>query len=519
MKRSLACLESHRMVHTLLLGALAAFGAGCPGLHFTADLPDTNGGNGMCGDTPWVNPTELKDNCGVFVSPAGDDVDGAGTQEKPLRTLSKALTKAASESRPVVFACKGVFEESIELPAGISLVGGFDNCTGAAWTWVEGGERTVLKGPADSVALRVLGTTPNYIESFVIQAGAANTAGGSSIAVVVQSNSVVGIKNSELVAADAADGEHGMSGPAMAPETPLPDATNIGIDACADATQNKGGFLHANQCPSAMGPNTMSSIGGAGGDGQESTGENGQAGSPFVDMKGAGGLAGLGCAVGGAGQNGADGQPGMPGAGANDIGRLSISLGWMGSAGGDGAYGTPGQGGGGGAGQKGMAGCAGASGGAGGAGGCGGEGGKGGLPGGSSIALVSIDAAVTFDNVLLKAGKGGKGGDGGDAQAGGLGADGSLGGGNAMMISLEKGCKGGLGGEGGAGGPGGGGSGGHSLAIAFKGTAPTGSRVVTLGEAGLGGNGGGGNAFQNQGSVGTVVEQLLFENLSANGSN
>ncbi len=422
MKRSLLRFECSRKTQKArFAGALLFISAigllsGCPGPRFSADLPDTSGGGQTCSDTPWATPIELNNNCGIFVSPAGDDVDGEGTQQKPLRTLSRAISQAASQKHPIVFACKGAFEEeALELPSGISLLGGFENCDTSGWTWVEGGERSSIKGPADSIALRVLGTNPNHIESFIIQAGAANIKGGSSIAMIVEPNSVVELKNSELVALDGADGEDGVSGPLTQPETPLPDATNMGTDACTDATQNKGGFLHANQCPTALGPNMVSSIGGAGGDGLESTGENGQSGSPLVPMKGAGGQAGMSCAAGGTGQNGADGEAGMPGAGANDIGLLSLSIGWIGTAGGDGAYGKPGQGGGGGAGQKGMAGCAGAGGGAGGAGGCGGEGGRGGLAGGSSIALISIDASVNFENVSLKTAQGGKGGNGGDA--------------------------------------------------------------------------------------------------------
>jgi hypothetical protein len=48
-------------------------------------------------------------------------------------------------------------------------------------------------------------------------------------------------------------------------------------------------------------------------------------------------------------------------------------------------------------------------------------------------------------------------------------------------------CKGGDGGQGGDGGKGGGGRGGHSIAIAYKGTAPTRDGVrVALGKAGHG---------------------------------
>lgn len=491
--------------------------SGCPGPRFSADLPDVSDAGYVCGDSPWTNPITLNDNCAVFVSPTGDDVGGTGIQANPLRTLSTAIAKAVENKRSFIFACSGAFDdESLELPAGISLIGGFQACDTSHWTWSEGNERSSFKSPPNMIALRIIGEEPNHIESFRIQAGAAADPGASSIAVIAQPNAVLSVRNSELIAKDGADGTAGENAPADQPLTPDPDMTNEGLDACANATQNNGGFQHANLCPTLSGPDTASSIGGAGGDGFEAIGENGQAGLPNSPLSGTGGTGGAVCASGGAGKNGADGMPGTPGSAANTTGMLSISKGWIGTNGGDGDYGLPGQGGGGGAGQKGMMGCAGASGGAGGAGGCGGAPGKGGGAGGSSIALLSIDAKVTIDNVALSAGNGGKGGRGGDGQAGGVGAAGAAGGGSAI-INLEKGCKGGGGGEGGAGGPGGGGAGGHSLGIAYKGTAPVAlTKTIMTAQGGTGGDGGGNNSANNGGVPGQAAEQLLFEALSPN---
>jgi hypothetical protein len=142
----------------------------------------------------------------------------------------------------------------------------------------------------------------------------------------------------------------------------------------------------------------------------------------------------------------------------------------------------------------------GASGGAGGTGGCGGNAGGGGQPGGSSIALLVLDAEVTLTSVTLTAGQAGNGGVGGSGQSGGgPGAGGMLG--SGVGSSPPPSCTGGSGGAGGNGGPGGGGQGGHSLGIAFQGTtAPVGGTfMIDMTKNGTGGSGGLNNTTVNMG--------------------
>src|SRR5262245_57458243 len=66
--------------------------------------------------------------CGVWVSASlGHDV-GPGTQAAPVRTLAKAMELASGKGPKRVYACGEEYMESVELPAGIALFGGFD-CT------------------------------------------------------------------------------------------------------------------------------------------------------------------------------------------------------------------------------------------------------------------------------------------------------------------------------------------------------------------------------------------------------
>ncbi|MEO7329299.1 MAG: hypothetical protein ABI193_12015 [Minicystis sp.] len=180
--------------------------------------------------------------------------------------------------------------------------------------------------------------------------------------------------------------------------------------------------------------------------------------------------------------------------------------GYLGGDGLPGTDGTNGASGGGGGGSKATAAAHGAGGGGGGAGGCAGKHGGGGKAGGSSLALVSLDAKVMLADCKLTSGKGGKGGAGGDGQFGQLG--GKAGDGGIGAAGAGSGCNGGKGGDGGNGGNGGGGLGGHSLAIAHTGMAPTPDaatkKALVPGSAGAGGPGGNLDIDMNHGAPGNA---------------
>ncbi|WP_437336971.1 PGRS family protein [Sorangium sp. So ce394] len=425
----------------------------------------------------------------MFVSTKG--ADGAeGTKEDPLKSINEAIELARSKGTKRVYLCASdeeePFEESVTVPAGVTVYGGL-NCA-AKWAW-ESGSKTFLTAPQGEVPLR-LNAAEGTVRILDLHVKArpividlnnpddAEKYGQSSIAAIADGGSG-GSDNSsvELVRCTLEADEAASGAPGEAPDSQRATKGSDGNDGNEACT--------ADLVPAALAPendcgipdeSSDNSVGGAGGNGFPNQAGTGSAGSPGEDANPNGGTrTGTGaCGAGLVGRNGADGGAGEH---ASDKGTLS-SDGYTGSPGKDGKPGSPGQGGGGGAGARGgssvcprdSAGDGGASGGSGGAGGCGGKGGKGGGPGGSSIALVSIHAELLFKDVHLIASAGGAGGEGAAGQRGGLG--GEPGAGGDGPTTLSTGCSGGAGGIGGNGGPGGKGSDGHSLGIAYLGNPP-----------------------------------------------
>ena len=440
-----------------------------------------SGGAGGSGGGDIVVPAEcvpnqnakiVSNDCGVFVSSSLGSEGKAGTKEEPLKTLAEAVTLAAGLGKPV-YACAEVLLEDtgVDVPAAARIFGGLD-CTKS---WAYGGvtTKTTVTAPAYVIPLRLQsGKGTTRLEDVHVLAASAALPNGSSIAVIVDGVSA-SFARSLL---EAGDGMPGSSEPDPVPATMGLDGNNGG-EACTAATV-AGANGPVNEC------GDIDSAGGKGGSGMGATGGSGTSGLPGMNANGGAGEAASACKVGTAG------APGMPGAdGPDGVGLGTISsAGYVGAAGTDGSAGTVGQGGGGGGGAKGGGlGCTnlgGASGGSGGAGGCGGAGGKGGGYGGSSIALVSLNATLSFEETLLIAKDGGHGGTEGFGQAGGKGGAGGMGGPKAALV--KDGCAGGAGGQGGTGGLSGAGAGGHSIGIAYMGTAPPADGVtITIGIAGL----------------------------------
>lgn len=472
--------------------------------------PDTGPPKDPC--VPSESTGAVDETCGVFVSVSLGGPEGTGTKTAPFRSLKDAIQRAAEPNGTGrVYACAGEgeqFSEVVEVPGGVALYGGLD-CNND-WRWIGGETKTELTADEGRIPLTMGGPSGTVrIEDLRVVAKSTaqqhEGAGPSSIAAIAHGTAVELVR-CELVAGDAAPGADGAS----VMERATQGASGLpGLNACSrnDTYAVAGGDAVTNTCGTPDDP-TDDSVSGGGGNGfpeRGSAGGHGQPRDPANDEQENGGvgwsMSASRCTPGLAGSNG---STGTPGAGAGGPGAISIT-GYAGVAGGSGGRGAPGQGGGGGGGERGEVGTdistyvcrddlaqdrAGASGGSGGAGGCGGLGGAGGFPGGASIALISIDATLSFDGVTLKAGAGGQGGNGGSGQQGGAGAQGGLGGEVARNhIRLNPGCSGGPGGRGGNGGNGGGGQGGHSLGIAFRGTPPPSEGVVIEhGAAGLGGS-------------------------------
>ena len=275
---------------------------------------------------PGSNSTALGDDCAIFVAPTGDDAS-AGSKEKPLRTLGKAVLAAKGSGVGRVYACRGIYDEALVIPPGITLVGALDCYEG---TWAPTDDKSVIAGAADKVAVRFLAGEKIVLDGFKVVAANASAPGGSSIAAIAAPEASVDIRRSEISAGDGAvgvDGEDGVPGL----DAPPVDLLNEGQPLCSGTKGNPGGPPHMNSC----GDDGELSIGGEGGFGGIDTGGDGSSGEPVSPGTGEGGVTGAACfKVGGsghAGAAGADGAPGAPGAG---LGLLTVAEGWVGVTGG-----------------------------------------------------------------------------------------------------------------------------------------------------------------------------------------
>jgi hypothetical protein len=470
---------------------------------FTCELPP---GWRCQGDSV---PAPATEGTGVFVSASLGDDANRGTRDQPVRTLQKALS--LTERGPKrVYACAEDFTEAVTVSSDVQIWGGFDCADG--WRDDRGSGRTILRSGPDSIPLQV--TSHIQVNALFadlrIEAASASRPGGSSIAMLAGKTATVEVCRSELIAGNGKDGVSGQDAALFPAEAGRPG--NPGLDACSKDALSGGPFV-----VTACGDEE--SIGGAGGDGYASFGDDGYDGAPIPIPNPDGfGLGGTGetvdgeCRVGAQGKSGADGAPGKSGLG---LGTFTES-GWAGIQGEDGKDGLPGHGAGGGGGSRGGAlYCGslpkgGASGGSGGSGGCGGAGGKGGGYGGASIGLVSVDATVNIHNVRIQTSNGGQGGAGGRAQFGGRGGIGGIGG--AGNGGSKPGCDGGRGGTGGNGGYGAGGLGGHSIGVAYRtgGDPAQHDMDFSVGEAGHGGPAGNGLLAAGRGGDGKQAEYAGF---------
>lgn len=476
-----------------------------------------SGGGSMCPDDPADGP--VAEACGIWASASMGDDANEGTQAKPVKSLTRAIELAA-DGPGRVYACAETWTEPIIVPSHISMHGGFDCAMG--WAYVAkklpgGDKNAILTAGPDEIPMTWIRSPKGHeplMTNFYVGSANATIPSGSSIAIFVRDEMSLTIRRCEVVAGDAVDGLDGAPGGAMPAPSGKPG--NKGADACSAAV-SKGGAKQENMCLSGT------SAGGAGGDASDVIAADGFGGEP--QGIGPGGMPGLGeknaptCTNGATGSDGADAAFGI---GADAFGHLTLT-GYIGNTGEDGPPGKVGQGGGGGGGTLGKAGVCGAAtpggaaGGSGAAGGCGGKGGSGGKPGGSSIAVAvrSDIEAVSFDMLILRAGKGGFGGKGGAPQEGGDGGDPGLGGSGSG--SINPGCAGGKGGHGGKGGWGGGGEGGLSVCAAtVSDHSPATVSVPMHCYPGLPGDGGIGVPFSSTGDgkgwpgVGTYIYQVKF---------
>jgi hypothetical protein len=484
-------------------------GASTGGMTGAVDGGDGGDGAVPCDESasPTTEACLVADKYAVFV--AAGAVNGTGSKESPLPTITAGLAKAKASKLTRVIVCNATYAEKVEMKAGdgaVGIYGGF-SCpsTGAGADagdagsdegWVYTATKRPLIAPATGSALTITGVTSKVVVSDVDMASADATApGASSIGAIVATSTDVKFVRVKVKAGAGAKGAD-------------QDPAKGGDDAAAATAATAG---HAPDCSASPPPvvggdwvnaSACGSLGGRGGAARINLqGDDGLKGIPVQDVNPPN-VANGGAAAGEAGfdKSAEDGKPGSAGvSGANGLpapGSGSFAAaGFTPADGKAGIDGHVGQGGGGGGGSFGAAKCTGASGGAGGMGGCGGMHAEGGKGGGASVALLVWDSGMGLDTVELHAAKGGDGGLGGGGGSGGSGArQGAPGGQGDKGSGIGPGGNGGAGGDGGDGGSGSGGTGGPSHALVSHGTKPTesniGANALTFGAGGLTGKGG-----------------------------
>jgi hypothetical protein len=490
-----------------------------------------------------------------YVAPDGDDT-GPGSPTRPLQTIAVALMRAlesleSEDPRPHVFIASGSYTESIEVPDGVRVHGGYRRDFLAL---DPDGFRVEVRAPSDTMApggaalvIREAGASETVVEWVSIQGRDAIDPGAATFgAYVLDPGPLLALREMQVrsgIAGAGMNGAHGAVGSAPAaeaavgglPRAAIEDAghtctagmSNLvpggrgGTNTC-DGERVDGGAGGSPSCPTfaefqPSGARGRGTGGGAGGEGgQDSQGPITGVSCPEdvccgladftvpTDFRGPQ-----------SGNPGRDGTDGSPGRGCRDaLGDFSGDT-WSGempTAGSAGDAGAGGGGGGGGGGAEmtwspprcewpdGLGG----GGGGGGAGGCGGERGEPGTSGGPSVAILvrySARAALpSIRGVQIAPRDGGRGGDGGAGGDGGLGGTGAFGGALARedrstppLAGPFPGGRGGRGGNGGAGGGGGGGCGGGSVGIWVTGlgsTEPPGTAALRTGNMFMLGRGG-----------------------------
>jgi len=438
---------------------------------------------------------------GIFVATTGSDT-AAGTRDAPLKTISKALTLAASVSGlDHIYVATGQYAEQVTLANGVSIFGGYDATDN--WKRIGGAPTTIFyDGPGERIAVRGVGiTSATVLGMLEVRTAHTTVASQSNYALHCKNCSALVIQNSKITAGNGGNGAAGSNGLSGASAFGSGSNGGIGGNGQGDgANYGLGGTGGASGCGRTGG------TGGRGGLRGENPGLNGGTGISGTPG-GAGGLGDYGFL-------GATGKPGKPGStgataatgqnGSGGAGGQVLNDFWRGESGSDGTHGAHGNGGGGGGGGGGQAvgnsswNGSGNGGGGGGGGGCGGRLGTGGSAGGGSFGLFLVNSTgITLTNNTITSGNGGNGGRGGSGGSGSAGGTGMRGG-NADTGEVGAGGAGGNGSRGGNGGAGGGGAGGNSYGVYRQNTTLTlpAGNLITHGNSGTGGSSAG-NAGSN----------------------
>jgi hypothetical protein len=503
----------------------------------------------------------------IYVSnshPAAADIGEAGlTPSLPVLSISYGILRAAQTGRAEVRVAAGLYEESVTLQNGISLLGGYDPNTWLRnWTvnltMIKGstasGHRAAVTADCTDVEMFAI------LEGFVVFGENADSSGENSYGIYIKDCTGNFVIRHNVIRAGAggdgtrgdngAPGSDGAVGGAGTDALDLYEAHGVVGHECTAANHSAGGSGGVSTCGAVV------TSGGDGGnrvcpdfDGTETAPPvSSEIGQDGLNGGGSGGAAGrdvfhqayscegyqvFGSTLGEDGQEGPDGIDGIGGSGCSDYGGDVSDDHWvayLASGGGDGTTAGGGGGGGSGAGAYVSDSCyskgynwdnLGGTGGGGGSGGCGANAGTFGFGGGGSFGMFVVftsspGSVPDISNNVIHTADGGKGGDGGNGGVGGTGGAGGSGGAGSTdpytdpvdpVYPSLPGGHGGSGGNGGHGGGGGGGCGGVSYGIYAHGqgglSLSSWASLNTFHLQGSGGSGGyGGASFGNPGGNG-----------------
>ncbi len=434
---------------------------------------------------------------------------GTGTGNRPCLTIARGIAEAQGAGRTKVLVADGLYEETVTLVNGISLLGGYRSDT---WERHLSSTMTIVRGTATGTHRNTLIatniTSATVLQGFVVYGQQNATAGGNSYALYVSgSDADLQVRDNVFYAGSGgpgsnrpagAAGQAGVDGAGRDPNNPAPYDVIQTTGAPCDSSYNRqygnggvrscgsddvgGGNGGGNRC-APVASTEYSGLDGSSGQAGDGTsgggaGTGGDAGDDGGLRYSGGFVCGLPSSpmVGAVGTNGVNALHGAGGAGCSAAAGSVSSGHWLGGTSANGTSG--GNGGGGGGGGAGGGGDSdltwagyydrlGGHGGGGGSGGCGGTGAQGGGAGGGSFAVFILGGtAPVIQNNTVFQGLGGGGGDGGTGGVAGTGGRG----GNGGLCTDSCWCyasagKGGEGGNGGHGGGGGGGCGGASFGI------------------------------------------------------
>ncbi|MFP2934602.1 hypothetical protein ACLESO_57740, partial [Pyxidicoccus sp. 3LG] len=182
--------------------------AGCTPVPDVVDLPDDAFADTDC------DGVDGQADAGLFVDPAtGDDEARAGTRERPLRTLGRALEilREADAGPTRLYLAGGAYDEAglvLDVPA--SLHGGY---TGSSGGWQRAQPNLAhLDGGTVGLTVRNLPDSGLVVEYVHVHSTDAVEPGGPSIALRVVGSSDVVLRHVILEAGRGGDGTQGGEG-------------------------------------------------------------------------------------------------------------------------------------------------------------------------------------------------------------------------------------------------------------------------------------------------------------------